>query len=130
MNTNMIMADDHRRLVASFDEGGESRELWIGRGEDGSLEVGEVTCGDLTKQVYGESRHDHCVLIDDNALALVPQALAREGEGPEKALSGLLSSEDVFLSDVMDSLDAHNVPYTYLSISRRGVSFRPAGRCA
>ncbi len=130
MNTNTVMADDRRRLVTSFDEGGESREVWIERGDDGSLEAGEVTCGELTKQVYGETRHDHRVLLGVESLAMVPQVLACVGEDPEDALVRLLSSEDVFLSDLMDSLDAHGVPYTYLSISQRGGSFRPAGRCS
>ena len=130
MNTNMTMVDDHRRLIASFDEGGESREVWIGRGDGRSLEVGEVTCGELTKQVYGETRHDHRVLLGVESLAMVPQVLACVGEDPEDALVSLLSSEDVFLSDLMDSLDAHGIPYTYLSISQRGGSFRPAGRCS
>ena len=113
-----------KRVVAFFHDEDEVRQVWLREEETGGIEVGETTSGPLTKEVYGEERHDHRVRLGAAELECVARAMG-EGATGAKALGAFLSSEDVFLSDLMDALDQREISYDYVSIMRRGTAFRP-----
>ena len=112
MGTTSDGARGRRRYVAAFEDGGERRDAWVRRLDDGRLEVGEATWGPLTKEVFGTFRHEHWIRLDTGGQ-----------QGPDLAPLG----EDVLLCDLMDLLDAREVPYAYHATFGRDVVLRPGG---
>lgn len=75
------------------------------------LDVGEYTRGPLTQQTYGTPTHHHVVQIARRDLAGLVESCFNGGEG--------------YLADLMDELDAKDIPYGYLNtIPGRYVAYR------
>ena len=91
------------------------------RSERGMLFVREETTGELTAQIYGERNHVQLISLSEYAATLAGFA------NNVAALSKFFSTEDVYLTDLMDALDAWGVPYRYLSAGQlSGVVMRGA----
>lgn len=117
-----------------IDRFGEYRRVFLrvephGSEADIALEVGELTHGELTQDVYGTQAHYHCVHLRDDevaemSLALI-EALATTQTTPEGLLAHYFGEGQRFLADLMDDLDRWFVSYGYLNHEEDGlVSYR------
>lgn len=94
-------------------EDGERRRVYM-RERAGGIEVGELSYGPLTQAIFDAEERHHCVHLPCEERAVVEKVLETMGEG-------------LCLVDLMDELDARDVPYGYLnSIAGQCVSYRPA----
>lgn len=92
--------------------GTEDRRVYLCK-RVGYVEVGELTLGTLTRDLYDAPAHLHCIHLDD--------------EDVPRDLSSFFSSNDLYLVDLMDALDERGVPYGYLSNEGgRHITYRPA----
>ena len=95
---------------------------------DGSVVIEEEASGSLTEDVYGVRQHSKSITIASGFLGEVAAMLCCEREEVAIAVRDLLS-QDVCLVDIMDALDALEVPYSYVSRDGSQTSLRPAGEC-
>jgi hypothetical protein len=125
MNRNAWMPEGSRTLFHGEEPEFRVASCWTAI--DGSLVVSEVTRGQTTRQTYGTGHHMHRVAIAPRNEAALAQALGCRRGGEVERLAELFSGGDVFLSDLMDTLDAHDVVYAYTSRHGDGpISWRPA----
>ena len=91
---------------------GEYRRVYM-RKRKGYLEVGELTQGIVTQEVYQSDAHLHAIHLPL--------------EFPEEYLLDFFKEDEPFLADYMDALDAKGIAYGYLnSEANKYVCYRPA----
>lgn len=96
-------------LSESYD--GERRRVFA-QHHTSYLEVGEITCGPLTQELYDVPAHFHSVHLS-----------LEEDIG---AIKAFFADSGPYLTDFMDVLDAEGTPYGYLGLNaRKCVSYRP-----
>ena len=96
-------------IAKHTDASGREERIVSIRHEDGSLVVREETKGELTQQVYGTRAHVQMVSLSESAARLAGFA------DNMAAIGRFFTTDDAYLSDLMDALDAWGVPYRYLS---------------
>ncbi len=112
--------------LCDVEHGGERRRMYV-RMRRGTTEVGEVSCGPLTRMVFDAEEQRHCVHLSRESRAKLAARLGGASAGLEQALARHVSSEGLFLADLMDELDGWGIPYGYLcSVTGKCVSYRPA----
>lgn len=80
---------------------------------NGYVELGEFSRGPLTQGTFGAPTHAHSLHLEDMSL--------------EEDLKAFFAAGEPQLADLMDELDAQNIPYGYLnSTTGSHVSYRPA----
>lgn len=113
----------------------EYRRLFVRTIRD-ECEVGEVTSGSLTRELFDAPAQYHRVGLDGAACRATREGLGqvldvRESLGLEELLARYFADEGRFLVDLMDDLDALQVPYAYASgVAGGKISYRPRGRAA
>ena len=88
--------------------------------EPGNLELGEITRGPLTRDMYDVPAYYHAVQLDKKSEACVGRKLGERwkrvgSESLDVLLTSYFADKKRFLADFMDDLDAWRVPYGYVS---------------
>ena len=82
--------------------------------EGNALVLMERNDGELTHQMFGTLSHVHMVRLEAAELDKLCSAIGYDGSA-NQGLAQFFSHEDVFLSDLLDQLDASGVAYSYAS---------------
>lgn len=88
----------------------EVRTVSAAREEDGALLVTERTDGEITYQVFGTLTHVRVARVGPDAASELGAALGSPGD-PELGLRRFFARRDVFLSDLLDLMDARGLAY-------------------
>lgn len=119
-------------LVGSYEDGGETRQLFVGQRRGCELYVAEVSDGPLTQLLFGVGPRYHEVRLDANETVRLGWLLGAEGscasvEDFALPLVRFFGGGARYLSDLMDEMDAEGIRYGYLScVPEEGVWYRPA----
>lgn len=103
------------RTLLEVSSGDEKRRVFS-RSHKTYHEVGEITRGALTQEIYNAPEHHHSVHLRDGSAVEYAQRFFDHGEP--------------FLIDLMDKFDEKGISYGYLnSVMGKHVAYRPARRC-
>lgn len=103
--------DREARHLLTVYETDEMRRVSLSAGDDGSIILAERTDGELTFDIYGTLSHTRMVRIEQRFAGELAQVLDSGSAG--EGLRAFFASEEVFLSDLLDRLDASGIPYVY-----------------
>ena len=124
--------DSAGTMLLEVDQFGERRQVFA-RVKEGAYEVGELTQGELTWELYDAPAQFHQVSLDvvtaRRIVSRLRKALSVDGtEGFESLLVHFFADDQRFLVDLMDGLDACNVTYDYTSGIAGGRTFYRSGK--
>lgn len=120
--------------LLTVDEGDERRTVGAAFDDEGNLLLGEENEGETTLFAYGVPHHYHQIALAPASLAPLMDVLAssdgrckgEHGGNLDALLQNFFGLPNRFLSDLMDALDAAEVPYAYYRDGGvSNVSYRP-----
>ena len=92
--------------------------------EEGGLLLIERTDGELTYEVFGTCSQTRVVRIGSEHMAALCSALGAEHASLDVAMREFFYDAEVFLSDLLDLLDARGVPYRFACTGMSDIAMR------
>ena len=103
----------------------EIREVSIEPREAGGIAVVEESAGEITQAIYDADSHRHAVIIGEEELPRVADALGAGNAACGLSLEAYFAHPGRHLSDLMDRLDRADIPFAYVAEYEGRALFRP-----
>ena len=111
----MAYMDGERFVVADYVSATERRTVYLRRGAEGMVTIGEQSQGEMTRLAYGDTLHRSELHAQERFVAPVLLPLTGAADLVQ-ALDVLFSENEVSLADLMDELCTHGVEFWFSSL--------------